>query len=64
MKKLYLLTATLLAAASLSGCFEKGPAEKVGKTVDESYQKAKDNLQNKGSAQKIGESIDERVNQS
>lgn len=53
-----LLITTLLASCFISAC-QEGPAEKKGKTLDESVENLRDKIQNKGPAQKAGEKLDD-----
>jgi hypothetical protein len=57
---------------SLSGCEKEGPAEKAGETIDQTVEKARENLEEakeeladkleqQGPAEKAGEKIDEAV---
>jgi hypothetical protein len=48
-------------ATLLSGCREKGPAEKAGEKFDNSMDKLEDKLDPKGPAEKAGRKIDKAV---
>lgn len=58
-----LLAAALAAVmwANVSGCQEKGPAEKAGEKIDEAAEKIGDALDPKGPAEKAGEKIDDAL---
>ena len=45
----------------LTGCPEKGPAEKAGEKVDETVDKVKEAVDPSGPAEKAGEKIDEAL---
>ena len=47
-----------LVAAPLTSCREKGPAEKVGESLDRAAEDIKDTVNPKGPAEKAGEKID------
>jgi hypothetical protein len=61
-KLLRLLALFLPLALVATGCDDKkGPAEKAGKSVDDTVQKAKDAIDPPGPAEKAGRSIDKAV---
>jgi len=65
LKKLFILSTSLLIAAGLFACEKKGPAEKVGEKIDQTVEKAKDKVEDvtkpDGPMEKAGEKIDETV---
>jgi len=65
LKKLSILSVSLLIAAGLFACEKKGAAEKVGENIDRNVEQAKDKVQDvvnpKGPMEKAGEKIDETV---
>jgi len=55
----HLATGVVLAAAlGLTGCPEKGPAEKAGEAIDRATDKVSDTLDPKGPVEKAGRAID------
>lgn len=46
------------AAAALSGCEEKGPAEKAGEKVDDALEKAGDKIEDAGD--KVEDALDKK----
>lgn len=50
------------AAIFVTGCDSPGPAEKAGKAVDESVEKAKDAINPPGPAEKAGRELDKGLN--
>lgn len=65
LKKLSILSISLLIAAGLSACEKKGPAEKAGEKIDKAVEQAKDKVQDaikpEGPMEKTGKKIDETV---
>lgn len=65
LKKLSILFASLLIAAGLSACEQKGTAEKMGEKIDQTVEKAKDKVEDmakpEGPMEKVGKKIDETV---
>lgn len=65
LKKLSILSISLLIAAGLSACEKKGPAEKAGEKFDKAVEKTKDKVQDavnpEGPMEKTGRKIDESV---
>lgn len=65
LKKLSILSVSVLIAAGLSACEQKGPAEKAGEKIDQSVEKAKDKVEDatkpEGPMEKTGKKIDETV---
>jgi hypothetical protein len=53
--RLAIFAIPLLAVAA---CHEEGPAERVGRSVDDTAQKAKDAIDPPGPAQKAGRALD------
>lgn len=54
----------MLLAISLSGCGEEeGPAEQMGRNVDEAVEQMAEQVQTEGPAEKAGESIDQAMKQ-
>ena len=49
-------------ATLMSGCREKGPAERAGEKVDRTMDKIEDKLDPKGPAEKAGRKIDRAIN--
>ncbi len=64
-KKLSIFSASLLIAAGLSACEQKGAAEKLGAKIDQNVEKAKDKVEDmakpEGPMEKAGKKIDEAV---
>ena len=59
MKPSLLLTLCLFPfVASMVSCREKGPAEKVGESMDKAVENVKDAVDPKGPVEKAGEKID------
>ena len=65
LKKLSILSVSLLIAAGLFACEKKGTAEKVGENIDKTVEQAKDKVQDvvkpEGPMEKAGKKIDETV---
>lgn len=65
LKKLSILSASLLIAAGLFACEQKGPAEKAGEKIDQTVEKAKEKVEDatkpEGPMEKTGKKIDETV---
>ena len=65
LKKLSILSASLLIAAGIFACEKKGTAEKVGEKIDKTVEQAKDKVQDvvkpEGPMEKAGKKIDETV---
>lgn len=65
LKKLSILSVSLLIAAGLFACEKNGTAEKVGgkidKTVEQTKEKVEDVVKPEGPMEKAGEKIDETV---
>ncbi|GAB4510604.1 MAG: hypothetical protein Tsb0026_12680 [Sulfuricaulis sp.] len=65
LKKLSIFSASLLIAAGLFACEQKGPAEKAGEKIDQTVEKAKDKVEDvtkpEGPMEKTGKKIDEAV---
>jgi protein involved in sex pheromone biosynthesis len=62
MKKLLFIGVTVIAATLMLSACDKGPGQKQGEKVDNTYQQAKANVKsavNKGPAEKAGEKIDQ-----
>lgn len=47
--------------ASVVSCREKGPAEKVGESMDKAMEDIKDSVDPKGPAEKAGEKLDKAL---
>ena len=59
MKNAILLSACLFSAiAPMTSCREKGPAEKIGESIDKAADDLKDAVDPKGPGEKAGEKID------
>lgn len=50
-----------LVAAPLTSCREKGPAEKIGESLDRTAEDIKDAVNPKGPAEKAGEKVDKAL---
>ncbi len=50
------------AAALLSGCESKGPAERTGEKIDQGVQNVKDAVVPAGPGEKAGRAVDRAVN--
>lgn len=65
LKKLSIFSASLLIAAGLSACEQKGSAEKIGAKIDQTVEKAKEKIEDvtkpEGPMEKAGKKIDETV---
>lgn len=65
LKKLSILSVSLLIAAGLFACEKKSTAEKVGEKIDKTVEQTKGKVQDvvnpKGPMEKAGEKIDETV---
>jgi predicted small secreted protein len=61
LKKLSILSISLLLATGLAACEKKGTAEKAGENIDEAVDKVQDAVNPKGPMEKAGEKIDESV---
>jgi PBP1b-binding outer membrane lipoprotein LpoB len=61
LKKLSILSVSLLVAVAFSACEKKGTAEKVGEKIDNTVEKVQDTVNPKGPMEKAGEKIDETV---
>lgn len=62
MKNTLLMTACLFAVvAPMTSCREKGPAEKVGESIDKAADNIKDAVDPKGPVEKAGEKVDEAL---
>ena len=65
LKKLSILSASLLIAAGLFACEQKGAAEKIGEKIDQTVEKAKEKIEDvtkpEGPMEKAGKKIDETV---
>ena len=65
LKKLSILSVSLLIAAGLLACEKKGTAEKAGEKIDKTVEQAKDKVQDaikpEGPMEKTGKKIDETV---
>lgn len=59
--RMYAAVLAIAAALALTGCPEKGPAEKAGDKVDKAMDKVSDTLDPKGPAEKAGRSIDRAI---
>lgn len=51
-----------LVVAIAAGCREEGPAEKMGKDLDQGVEKLKDAVDPPGPAEKAGRAVDKAVN--
>jgi hypothetical protein len=58
MNKGLRLTMAAALLLGLAACFEEGPAEKAGKSVDNTAQGIKDAISPPGPAQKAGRALD------
>ncbi|NQW99165.1 hypothetical protein HQ447_00805 [bacterium] len=59
MKSTLLLSLCLFPlAAAVVSCREKGPAEKVGESMDKAVEDIKDTVDPKGPVEKAGEKVD------
>jgi hypothetical protein len=56
--KIIVLNLLRLAFVAVAACHEEGPAERVGRSVDDTAQKAKDAIDPPGPAQKAGRALD------
>ena len=67
LKKLSVLFASLLIAAGISACEQKGSAEKLGAKIDQTVEKAKEKIEDvtkpEGPMEKAGKKIDEAVDE-
>ena len=65
LKKLFMLSISLLIAAGLFACEQKGPAEKAGEKIDQTVEKAQEKIEDatkpEGPMEKAGKKIDEVV---
>jgi hypothetical protein len=61
LKKLSILSISLLIAAGLVACEKKGTAEKAGENIDKAVDKVQDAVNPQGPMEKAGEKIDESV---
>jgi uncharacterized protein YjbJ (UPF0337 family) len=65
LKKLSVLSISLLIAAGLLACEQKGPAEKAGEKIDQTVEQAKEKIEDatkpEGPMEKAGKKIDEVV---
>lgn len=62
MKQAIILSTCLLAAiAPMTSCREKGPAEKVGESIDKAADDIKDAVDPKGPVEKAGEKVDDAL---
>ena len=61
LKKLSILSVSLLIAAGLFACEKKGTSEKAGEKIDKAVDKVQDVVNPKGPMEKAGEKIDETV---
>jgi hypothetical protein len=62
MKPSLLLSLCLFPlVASVVSCREKGPAEKVGESVDKAVEDVKDAVDPKGPVEKAGEKVDKAL---
>jgi hypothetical protein len=51
----------LFAALATVGCESKGPAEKVGESIDKGVQNAKDAVTPPGNVEKAGREVDKAI---
>lgn len=58
---LLLFTGILAAIAPLTSCREKGPAEKVGESIDRAADDVKDAVNPKGPVERAGEKVDDAL---
>jgi hypothetical protein len=60
----FVLASTLLGGAvgTFAGCEPKGPAEKVGESIDQGARDIKDAIDPAGPAEKAGRAVDRTVN--
>ena len=61
LKKLSILSISLLITAGLVACEQKGTAEKAGENIDKAVDKVQDAVNPQGPMEKAGEKIDESV---
>jgi predicted small lipoprotein YifL len=61
MRMFKTLPALLLALSIVTGCQEKGPAEKAGQAVDRAAEKARDAVDPAGPVEKAGRAVDKAV---
>jgi hypothetical protein len=61
LKKLSILSVSLLIAGGLVACEKKGAGEKAGEKIDKAVVKVQDAVNPKGPMEKAGEKIDEAV---
>ncbi|MCR4347692.1 MAG: hypothetical protein NUV55_10905 [Sulfuricaulis sp.] len=65
LKKLSIFSASLLIAAGISACEQKGPAEKAGEKIDQTVEKAQEKIEDatkpEGPMEKAGKKVDEVV---
>ena len=62
MKATLLMSACLLSViAPMTSCREKGPAEKVGESIDRAADDIKDAVDPKGPVEKAGEKVDKAL---
>ena len=65
LKKLSVLSDSLLIAAGLFACEQKGPAEKAGEKIDQTVEKAQEKIEDatkpEGPMEKAGKKIDQVV---
>jgi hypothetical protein len=65
LKKLSVLSVSLLIAAGLFACEQKGPAEKAGEKIDQAVEKAQEKIEEatkpEGPMEKVGKKIDQTV---
>ena len=59
---LTLSTLALGATLFLVGCQPKGPAEKMGESIDQGVDNAADAIDPRGPAEKAGDKIDDAIN--
>jgi predicted small lipoprotein YifL len=61
MKMVQSVPALLLALTLVTGCQEKGPAEKAGESIDRAAEKARDAVDPAGPVEKAGRTVDRAV---
>ena len=65
LKKQFMLSISLLIAAGLFACEQKGPAEKAGEKIDQTVEKAQEKIEDatkpEGPMEKAGKKVDEVV---